>query len=162
MRGSNIIVSADVQAFQMKEGIMASGQTPKPGTIMQIDYSVALVGGRHTWTPYSRDADGNRPKGPLIILTEDFLQGKTYDDAYVAGTRCFGVVPLAGQEFNVLLDDISGTTDDHTKGEILIVDNETARLIATTGSPESEPFVLCETITDPTADTHAWVHYTGY
>ena len=160
-RGNNIIVNPAPRGIFM-EGVMAASQTPKPGTIMQMDATVALVSGRHTFTPYSRDADGDMPKGPLWVLLPDRLQGKTVTDAYAAGDRCFLYCPLAGDELNLLLDDISGTTDDHAAGEILMVDTETARLIATTGSPESEPFLLLEAITDPVADTLAWVIYTGY
>lgn len=162
MQGSNIVVSADVQAFQFKEGIIGTGVTAYPGSIMQIDFSVAPVGGRHTWVLYNRDADGNRPAGPLIILTEDRGQGRDYSTPYTAGERCSGIVPLPGQEFNCLIGDVSGTADAHTKGEILIVDDGTGELIATTGSPESEPFVLCETLAALTADTPAWVMYSGY
>jgi len=43
-----------------------------------------------------------------------------------------------------------------------MVDDGTGKLIATTGTPESEPFVLLETVTDPTADTLAWTMYSGY
>lgn len=160
-RGNKIVVSSNPRGIQT-EGIIAAGQTPKPGTIMQKVHATALVGGTHTYTPYARDADGNRPLGALWVLEEDRFQGKAATEAYAAGDRCFLYCPVAGEELNVLLDDITGTADDHTKGELLIVDNETARLIATTGSPESEPFCLLETITDPTADQLVWVEYTGY
>jgi len=161
MRGTGIIVTADPQGVFM-EGYIATSNTPKPGTVMQCDYSVALVGGRHTFKVFDADADGGRPKSPLWVLLEDHLSGKTYDTAYAAGDRCFLYCPKPGEELNMLLLDVSGTGDDHTKGEVLIVDDTTGKLIATTGSPETEPFVLLETVTDPTADTLAWVQYTGY
>ena len=163
MRGSQIIVSAPTSPRGVfMEGFIGAGLTPKPGTIMQLQPATALVGGRHTWELAAPDADGGRPKGPLIILLEDHLQGRDYSTAYAAGERCFGYVPVAGEEFNLLVLNIAGTADDHTKGEILMVDNVTGKLVATTGSPETEPFQLLETITDPTADTLSWVVYTGY
>lgn len=160
-RGNCIVVSANPQGRFM-EGIIGVGHTPKPGQPMQVDPSVALVGGRHTYVPYSRDADGNMPKGPLYILREDAFQGKTVNDAYAAGDRAFLYCPQAGDELNCIVLNISGTADDHSLGEIMMLDTETGKLIATTGSPESEPFILNEAITDPTADTLAWVTYTGY
>ena len=161
MKGNEIMVSSEPRG-RFVEGIIGSGLTPKPGTIMQIDYTVALKGGRWTWKLYDRAADGDRPKGPLIILLESHLKGGTYADAYAAGDRAFGFIPLDGDEFNMLIGDVAGTGDDHSIGEILMVDDGTGKLVATTGTPQSEPFTLQEgPITDPTADTLAWVVYTG-
>lgn len=160
-RGSTIIQSP-IDRHRMVEGIIAAGETPKPGQVVQIQSATALQGGRHTWEIYNADADGGRPKGPFIVLVEDGYQGKTVDDAYAAGTRAFGFVPKAGDEFNGLLLNIAGTADDHTKGEVLIVDDTTGKFIATTGSPETEVAQLLETVTDPTADTLAWMVWTGY
>lgn len=158
---SRILVSADYHGRRV-EGIIGASITPKPGTVMQIDFSIAKKGGRYTWKLADMDGDGGRPKGPLIVLTEDELQGKLVTDAYAAGDRAFGYIPLAGDELNMILLDVAGTGDDHTIGEMLIVDDTTGKLVATTGSPECEPFVLCETVTDPVADTLALVMYTGY
>jgi len=160
-RGTEIIVSANPR------GVFAEGTltaiTPKPGTIMQIDISAGLDGtGRFTYEIYNADADGGRPKGPLFILLPDRLQGKLETDAYTSAGHCFLYTPVAGEEFNMLLIDIAGTGDDHTAGEMLIVDDTTGKLIATTGTPETEPFMLLETVTDPVADTLAHVIYTGY
>lgn len=160
-RGNEIIVTANPKG-NFLEGYIATGETPKPGTVLQIDPTVALKNGRHTWKIYNRDADGNRPVGPLAVLLPDHLQGKTATDAYAASTRCFLYCPLPGDELNMLLLDIAGTGDDHSAGELLIVDDGTGKLIATTGSPECEPFVLLEDVTDPEADTLAWVMYSGY
>lgn len=158
-RGSGIIVNAEPRG-RFLEGIISG--TPKPGTAMQIDFSVALQGGRHTWVVYNRDADGNRPAGPIGILLPDDLQGQLATTAYVTGTRCFLYVPQAGDELNLLIADVAGTGDDHDAGEILMIDDGTGKFIATTGSPESECAVLCEAITDPTADQLSWCIWSGY
>lgn len=160
-RGSTIVVSPFPKGHYV-EGILGVGVTPKPGQIVQIDASVALVGGRHTWKLYDADADGGRPKGPFIVMTEDAEQGRTVDDAYVAGERGFGYIPVPGDELNLLVANLAGTADDHVKGEVLIVDDTTGKMIATTGTPETEVAVLLEDITDPTADTLAWCQWTGY
>lgn len=138
------------------EGIIAAGETPSPGTVVQIDPTVALVGGRQTWKIFSRDADGDRPKGPYIVLTEDIGQGKTMDDAYAAGARAFGFVPYAGCELNLLFKNVAGTADDVVAGDLFIVDTGTGKVIVTTGTPEDEPFMALEALTDPTADTLVW------
>lgn len=160
-RGNCIIVSSNPRGVFM-EGYIAAGQTPMPGTIMQIQAATALRGGRHTFEIYNADADGGRPKGPFYLLREDPYQGKRITDAYAAGDRCFLYTPLPGEEFNLLLLDITGTGDDHAVGEMLIVDDTTGKFIATTGTPETEVAQLLETVTDPAADTHAWCIWTGY
>lgn len=158
-RGSEIIVSTEPHGHFV-EGIIDTAESP--GTIVQLDVSQNMVGGRWHWVVYNADADGGRPKGPFIVLREDHLQGKTATDAYVAGTRAFGYIPLPGDELNLLLANLTGTADDHTKGEMLIIDDTTGKMIATTGSPETEVAMLLETITDPTADQLVWCIWTGY
>lgn len=159
-RGNGIIVTAFPQGT-FTEGYIATGETPKPGTILQIDPTVALRGGRHTYKIYNRDADGDNPAGGYWVLLHDYLQGKTATDAYAAEDRCFLYNPMAGEEMNLLVLNIAGTADDHALGEILMVDDGTGKLIATTGTPEDEVAVLLEAITDPTADTLAWVQWKG-
>lgn len=158
--GNRIIMTPD-RCFKV-EGYIATGETPVPGQIVQRQYATALKGNRFTWELYNVAADGARPTGPLILLTEDNLQGRLATTAYAAGDHAFGVILLPGCEFNGLLANISGTGDDHTKGEVLIIDDTTGKFIATTGSPETEPAVLNETVTDPTADALYWMTWTGY
>lgn len=158
-RGTEIIVSANPQG-EFTEGTIIG--TPKPGTVMEIDATAAIPGpgGRMSYRVYQPGTDGQRRV--IWILLPDSLQGKLNTDAYVTGTRGFLYCPRAGEQFNMLLGDVAGTADDHTKGETLEVDTGTGKLIAHTGSPEADPFRLLETVTDPVADTLAWVEYTGY
>lgn len=158
-RGNCIIVTADPKG-QFDEGYIASGETPKPGTILMRDPTVALVGGRFTYKIYNRDADGNLPAGSYWVLRENYLLGKPVTSAYAAGDRCFVYSPRAGEELNLIVADVSGTLD-HALGDILMVDDGTGKLIATTGSPESEVAQLLEAINDPTADTLAWCQWSG-
>lgn len=146
------------------EGYLASGETLYPGMIVQEDPTQTEIGGRRAWKLYSRDADGNNPKGPFIIVTEDILQGKTMSDAYGtgSGTRLFGAIPKSGCEFNGYFGNQSGTADDVVKGELGIVDSGTGKIIPTTGSPETEVVQFLETLTDPTADALLHMQWTGY
>jgi hypothetical protein len=162
-KGNEIIVTADPKGTFM-EGLIASGQTPYPGTIMQIDPTVALVGGRFTFKMYDRSADGDRPFGPYWVLRHDVLQGKTATDAYAAGDRAFLYAPIAGEELNCIVQDPSGTGSGTTyaAGTEMIVDDGTGELIPTTGSPQSAPFVLLEAATQLAGDTLNWVMFSGY
>ena len=160
-RRNGIIVSAEPRG-RFVEGVVATGETFYPGMLVQPDISEALQGGRHVYEIYNADADGGRPKGAPVLVIENYLLGKLMTEPYTAGERFFGYVPEAGEEYNLLLLNIAGTADDHTKGEMLIVDDTTGKFIATTGSPETEMAMLKETITDPTADTLAWCEWTGY
>ncbi len=159
-KGNRIILTPD-RGVKV-EGIIASGETPSPGQIVQIDPTVAVQGNRFTWKLYNRDADGNRPAGPHIVLCEDIGQGKTTTDAYAAGARAFGFIPWPGCELNVLFKNVAGTADDVAAGDLFIVDDDTGKVIVTTGSPECEPFMALEALTDPTADTLVWAIATGY
>lgn len=157
-RGNEIIVSANPRGVFLEGTINAA---LKPGTICQIDVSEGIGNdGRFDWEAYNADADGNRRL--IAVLLPDHLRGKTATDAYASGDRCFLYVPVAGEELNCLVANLSGTADDHSFGDLLIVNDGDGLLIATTGSPESEPFMLLEAITDPTADTLAHVQYLGY
>lgn len=160
-RRNEIVVSAQFRGKKV-EGIIAAGETPYPGQIVQMDPTVTLVGGRHTWKLYNRDADGDRPAGPHIVLDIDWGMGKTTSDAYAAGARAFGLIPYAGDELNVMYKNVSGTADDVVAGDLMIVDDTTGKLIVTTGGVESEPFMALENITDPTADQLLWVVCTGH
>lgn len=163
-RGNEIIVTADPKG-QFAELYVKAGQTIYPGMIVQKDLATALVGGRESVIVYDADADGGRPKGGTFYVATNLLgamAGRGTTTQIPAGEKEMFYSPRAGEELNLLLLNIAGTADDHTIGEVLIVDDTTGKLIATTGSPETEVAVLKETVTDPTADTLAWCEWTGY
>ena len=157
-QGNEIVVTAEPRG-QFLEGIVSG--TPKPGTVMQVAAATEPQSGRFTWEVYNADADGNQRI--IAVLLPDALQGKTATDAYVTGSRCFLYCPLPGELLNMLLQDVAGTGDTYAIGDIFIVDDGTGKLIATTGSPEAEPFVLMETISTPlAADALELCMFTGY
>ncbi len=159
-KGSEIIVSAQPNGHFM-EGFVGAGLTPKPGRIMQIQIATATKGGRHTWEYPNTDGDGTRPLGgPFIVLLHDTLQGKTATDAYAAGDRCFGYVPLAGDELNLLIKNVSGTATI-AAGTTFIVEDGSGLLIATTGTVECEVFFSLEALVDVAADALTWGIWTG-
>jgi hypothetical protein len=160
MSSLNKIVLSGEPKGRFLEGIVDG--TPKPGTIMQIKAATEPVGGKHTWEVYNRAADGERPQGPLAVLTENWKLGKTPTDAYVDEEQCMMYVPNPGDELLVLVANIAGTADSFAIGDLLIVNDGDGLMIATTGTPESEPFCVAETVAALTADTLVHVFYTGY
>lgn len=158
-RGNRIVVNADAKG-PYEWGFVTTAE--KPGTILQIDPSVALKAGKHTWVAYNRDADGDRPKGPFAVLVEDLYQGRDATTAIVAGDFAKLYIPMPGDELNLLFGNAAGTGDDIALGDILMVDDGTGKLVETTGTPETEVAVALEAITDPTADQLIWVRWTGH
>lgn len=159
-RGNEIIVTSEPGGM-FDEGLVKAAQTFYPGMVVLRDASVALVGGRFTYKIYDETADGDQPTGAFWVVTNllQAMLGKLCSDSIAAGDRVMVYAPRPGEELNLLLKDISGTGDDHTKGEKLMVDTGTGKLIATTGTPETEIAQLLETITDPVADTLVWCQW---
>ena len=155
--GNKIVVTSNPKG-KFVEGIVSG--TPKPGTCMQLQAGTAPIDGVFTYEAYNPGGDGVR--APILVLEEDHKQGKTATEAYVTGTRIRMYAPVMGEELNVLVQDVSGTGDDFAIGDVFIVDNSTGKLLATTGTVESEPFIGLEVVTDPTADHLLHCMYTGY
>lgn len=156
----NTIVLSPEPRGRFIEGIIDG--TPKPGTVVQLKAATEPVNGKFTFEVYNRDADGNRPQGPLFVLTEDYLQGRLVTDQFASGDLVKVYAPLPGDELMMLIADVAGTdTDTHAIGEILMVDDGTGKLVASS-SPETEPFVLAETLAGLTADTLAHCFFSGY
>lgn len=157
-KGNTILIDLEPRGV-FREGYIEG--TPKPGTIMKVKPATAIDGtGRHTWIPYDEGADGERTT--IWVLLENKLEGKLFTDAYATGDRARFYAPLPGEHLNVLKGDVSGTADDFAVGDKLIVDDGTGKVIATTGSPEAEPFIAMEAIVDPVADQLVWCEFTGY
>lgn len=158
MSSHNVIVLTPAPMGRFLEGIVSG--TPKPGTQMQIKAATEPVNGKHTWEVFNGAADGERAL--VAILLENYFLGKGPTDAYADGEQCRLFIPLPGDELQVLLQNQSGTADAFTIGQKLIVDDGTGKFLATTGSPESEPFQVMETKAALTADALCHVICTGH
>lgn len=162
MAREEVIVTANPKGT-FEEGII-SGTGIYPGSVLTMKAGVAMADdGAFTWEAFNGDAaDGER--FPIAIATEllKVLVGDTKEDAFADGERVMLYFPAMGELFMMRFKNVSGTADDYTIGQRLIVDDTTGELIATTGSPESEPFQCCQTVTDPTAAFWGLVRYTGY
>lgn len=160
-KGAGIIVTANPEG-KFEEGFVSG--TPTPGTVMQIKAATEPIGGKYTYEVYNRDADGNRPQGPIFILLPYQSEGKTRDTAYVSGDRCFLYQPRQGDQLNMLVTATgTGTGDSQAIGDLYIIEDATGMLVATTGSPEIESFACLETVSDVVAGgTLVHVQFTGY
>ena len=152
MANGSRIIQTQSRGFPV-EGIVNAGETLYPGMIVQIDPTQSAQGETFIMKIYNRDADGDRPAGPHIVVCEDIHQGLTTADSYAAGARFPGFVPLAGCRLNLLFKNVSGTADDVVAGDLFIVDDATGKMIVTTGTVEAEVAMALEAVTDPTADT---------
>ncbi len=159
MASNNAIILSGQPRGVFKEGTI-SGSAPKPGILVQVKAAVEPVGGRFTYELFDGAADGEQTT--VLMLLADELQGKTVDQAYVDGDQIFMYVPHPGEEMQVLLENIAGTGDAFAIGDKLMVNKGTGKFVATTGSPESEPFIVLETLAALTADTLVRAEYTGY
>ncbi|GIW60133.1 MAG: hypothetical protein KatS3mg087_1199 [Patescibacteria group bacterium] len=154
---SSIVLTNDPRG-RFVEGIISG--TPKPGTVVQVKAATEPQHGKLTWEVYNKAADGSRAL--IAVLVEAWWLGRTVDDAYKDGEHCQIYFPLPGDELLMLLQNQAGTADSFNIGDELMVDNGTGLLIAVSGTPESKPFIVIETVPALTADTLAKVMFTGY
>jgi len=113
------------------EGNLDSSSAPKPGQVVSLKSS----GEYELW---NGAADGEQDE--IVIVVEDDLLGKTINTAYAVSSRFKGYIPGRGSEVQVLV--ASGQTV--ALAGKLIVDDATGKMLATTGSPELEPFKALE------------------
>src|SRR5438132_6780507 len=109
-RGNETIVSSNPRGV-FEEGYVKATLTFQPGIVVEIDPTVALVNGEHTYKYATPGADGGIPKGPYWIVTNllNALVGKTMSDTYAAGSRVSLYSPMPGEQLNLLLLDVAGT-----------------------------------------------------
>jgi hypothetical protein len=162
LRGNKVVISSP-QNGKQRAGVL--GDTSAAGTCMEIQ-TPFYQGGQHLYRAFQPGTDGLRRQ--VIVLLEDDIQGfgilksDGTPNAGVSGTMRQFYWPVPGDEMNMLIKDIAGTADDHTAGDLLIINTGTGKLIASTGSEQSDPFVLLETVIDPTADFYSPCMFTGY
>ena len=131
------------------EGVLASGQTPKPGQCI----SLKSDGKYEAW---NGAADGERDE--VIVLCENVNLGQLPTEAYADGARFVAYIPVPGDELQVLV--VSG--ENIAIGDKLIIDDGTGKCLETTGSPEMEPFKALEAPGALGADALVRVRFTGH
>lgn len=151
MAKGNAIVLSSPFGRKVEGTIFGSGVLP--GMIVQIKAGESEDGqGRLTYEKATPGGDGQRPLGPLYVVDLDFLQGGNADTEYADGAHVFLWCPHHGDELNVRVSAPgTGTSDNYAVGQPFIIDNSTGMLIATTGTPDAEPFMAIEDIDDVVA-----------
>ncbi len=167
MKGTRIIVTSKPRGV-FEDVKIASGRTPKPGTLMEIKPSTAHVGGIFTYQEYGVQAassgqyvaaDGD--KKAVAVLLERDQDGSIYSDAYAAGDMARIYWPAMGEQFNILAEDVVGTGDDKIIGEEYMIDNGSGKLLTADDNAEAHPFTGLEAVTDPAADHWIWCRFNG-
>lgn len=166
MKGTRILVTSKPRG--VFEDVYING-TPKPGTVMEIDASVEPVGGLFKYQAAGvTAADGGQymaadgDKKAIAVLVEKDHEGKIYSDAYVSGDLGRIYWPAMGEQMNMILEDVAGTSDTFVIGEELMVDNGTGKLLTADSDAEAHPFTLLETVaTAQTADHVRWCRFNG-
>ena len=158
--GNKILVTSEPRG-RFVEGKING--TPKPGTCMQIK-NAAFSQGKPEYEVYAPGTDGDRQELLILLSGLDHMAappGRAATEAYVDGEWGVMYVPQPGDELNILFGNAGGTADDVAIGMLMICDTGTGKFLPTTGSPESEPFVSLEVITDPSADQLFHAQATG-
>ncbi len=153
MKGTEIVVASHPRGVFLEGTI---DDTSLPGTAMEITPGATFTSNEPHWRHYQPAADGD-PR-LCVILRQDYLQGKLFSDAYIAGSRGFLYCPLPGEYMNVLAAPQVGTgsANAYTIGERLIPQHTTGEFIAEATSSFAAWFMSMEHV-DITADQVGWV-----
>ena len=163
MKGTRIIVTSKPRG--VFEDVYITG-TPQPGTCMEIKPSTEPVGGLYNYQPYGTQAassgqyvsaDGD--KKAIGILLEYDQEAGIYSRAYVSGDLGRIYWPVMGEQFNMLLSDVSGTGDTYVIGQEMMLRNAATlgALISADSDAEVHPFTMLETVATALAAV-AWKH----
>lgn len=156
MRGSKILINPDADGYRT-EGTITD--TSKPGTCMEKVPATAAIGGRFSWRAKSSAAG---LKGPNVVLLENWVAGKIFSDAYAANERCFLYYLETGDDVNMLLGDLAGTSDPAIAIGDLFGTTTTGKIIRNS-SYNALPFEANEpyAINTILADIWLWCTYRG-
>ena len=165
MKGTRILISSPSRGFF--EHVYITG-VPEPGVCMEIKPSTEPVGGLFNYQMYGTQAasgeqyisaSGNR-KAVAILMEKDDVGG-IYSRAYVANEIGRIYWPAMGEQFNIVVANVSGTGDTFIIGQEMMLEDGTGQLV-TGSSSEACPFTMLETVaTALTVDTRKWVRFNG-
>lgn len=160
MKGTKILINGNNPHGRFEEFLCADSSLA-PGMVAEIVPSTEPVNGRYSVRRAGSgggDATGNTR--PIIVMLEDDEQGvSAIGSTYTSGYRCFGYWPLIGDELNMLIEYLAGTTagDKFAIGNKMMVDAATGYgklVIWDSNQSHIAPFQIEETVsTALTADT---------
>jgi hypothetical protein len=152
---TNKIVRQGEPRGHWREGTLATGFTPKPGTIMELN--AHGISGRDKWIPWSKATGAY---GAIAVLCNFENEGQLITTAFVDSARILLYFPVPGEELYLLYQDIAGTADDVAFGGLLSVTQTTGKLIL--NSAHAFPcFTAMEDYVDPAADKLIAVMFNG-
>lgn len=142
----NTIVLTAAPAGRFLEGKLSAAAYPGSG--MEYKAATEPVNGKHTIQLYS-GTSGHRKL--IQVLLENEIPGYTCADQISASQQIRTYCPIPGDELLILVSATgTGTGDSQAIGDKLILANG-GTFIATTGTPEAEPFEVLETMSDVVA-----------
>lgn len=144
-----IIVSEEPKGRHI-EGVVAEGQTIKPGT-----FCTKKADG--TYEAFNGSASGALDR--ILIAKEARLWGKGINDSYTEGQRIYMYEPLPGDLLLGIYSNPSGTAVNVTNQTRLMIEDGTGKLIA--ASSEEKLFLAEEAQEDVEGDSHIVVRYAG-
>jgi len=154
-RGNRIVVFPADARGNYEEGTILD--TSSPGTIMEIDPTIALSSGSGRWSWIAANSATDGLNKGSAVLREDLLQGLSMTTAYVSGARCFLYHPIPGDELNCLLGEVAGTGNTYAIGDVLMQDAETGILVPASTTP-GQPWAIClEVLTQVAGSNLTWV-----
>lgn len=151
-KGQCIVVSGWTDSKEF-EGIMTPASVCYPGIHLEPSASLPLIDG-HFQVQYFQTASQGRP-GPVWILQEDRLQGGTMTTPYTGGKQAFIFQPQAGDQCNVLVAALSGTSPTVTVGEFFMIDSANGMLEINSGA-YMVPWISKEAYVGAAGNTLTW------
>jgi len=152
---NNTILLSGAPAGRFVEGVLDASSGLKPGHCVSVKAATEDVGGRPTFVAYA-GTTGHRTT--VMVLLEQEMIGYTCEDAISDGQKVRAYCPIPGDELLVRISATgTGTGDSVAIADKLVLANG-GTLIATTGTPEMEPFIVRETISDVVAAGVRRVH----
>ncbi len=159
MLGNNIVLSPRPLGRYI-EGVCSNGATFYAGMCITLVTGTAPdAGGRLTWQPWSYSTGY---QGLTAITDVDWNQGFTpANPGYTTGRRFPIYIPCPGDELNMILAELIGTTGDPaiTQGDELTAQTLTGKLVKAasgTAGGTNHQFVAFETLI--AALGNEWVH----
>jgi hypothetical protein len=163
MKGSKILLTTPARGN--KEGGQIT-DTSSPGMFMEVVpgsggawnvvASMPGIAGRKNWRARSTTTGG---AAGVTLLLEDYLQGALGTTAYTANTLANFYWPIAGDECNVLVQDVAGTADFITQGDLFGIQNN--GMLHANASYTSAPWKAMESLQGLIANTLVWMQYQG-
>jgi hypothetical protein len=129
MKGTDILINGNQPNGRFEEGTLVLGLAAAcyAGMAMELVPATEPTNGRYSWQPVQTGAASL--SRPLVIVLGDTMEGYAPMNAYTgspnalqAGYQIFLYWPMHGDEMNLLVENITGTSDHFAIGDKLMID----------------------------------------